>query len=109
MWIEGRTLRRRTAWPQRGLAPLIRRCNQQGISMNWDRIQGNWKQVVGKAKAQWGKLTDDDLDVVAGRREQLAGKIQERYGIAKDDVERQIADWELKATDAWFAKEEKRN
>jgi uncharacterized protein YjbJ (UPF0337 family) len=77
--------------------------------MNWDRIQGNWKQVVGKAKAQWGKLTDDDLDVVAGRREQLAGKIQERYGIAKDDVERQIADWELKATDAWFVKEEKRS
>ena len=75
--------------------------------MNWDRIQGNWKQVVGKAKAQWGKLTDDDLDVVAGRREQLAGKIQERYGIAKDDVERQIADWELKATDAWFVTEEK--
>ncbi|HEX5640677.1 MAG TPA: CsbD family protein [Burkholderiaceae bacterium] len=75
--------------------------------MNWDRIQGNWKQVVGKAKAQWGKLTDDDLDVVAGRREQLAGKIQERYGIAKDDVERQIADWEVKATDAWFVEEEK--
>jgi uncharacterized protein YjbJ (UPF0337 family) len=77
--------------------------------MNWDRIQGNWKQVVGKAKAQWGKLTDDDLDVVAGRREQLAGKIQERYGIAKDDVERQIAAWELKATDAWFVEEEKRS
>ena len=77
--------------------------------MNWDRIQGNWKQVVGKAKAQWGKLTDDDLDIVAGRREQLAGKIQERYGIAKDDVERQIADWELKATDEWFVKEEKRS
>jgi uncharacterized protein YjbJ (UPF0337 family) len=77
--------------------------------MNWDRIQGNWKQVVGKAKAQWGKLTDDDLDVVAGRREQLAGKIQEHYGIAKDDVERQIAEWELKATDAWFVKEDKRS
>jgi uncharacterized protein YjbJ (UPF0337 family) len=77
--------------------------------MNWDRIQGNWKQVVGKAKAQWGKLTDDDLDVVAGRREQLAGKIQERYGIAKDEVDKQIADWELKATDAWFVKEEKRS
>ena len=75
--------------------------------MNWDRIQGNWKQVVGKAKAQWGKLTDDDLDVVAGRREQLAGKIQERYGIAKDEVDKQIADWELKATDAWFVKDEK--
>ena len=77
--------------------------------MNWDRIQGNWKQVVGRAKAQWGKLTDDDLDVVAGRREQLAGKIQERYGIAKDEVDKQIADWELKATDAWFVKEEKRS
>ena len=58
--------------------------------MNWDRIQGNWKQVAGKAKAQWGKLTDDDLDVVAGRREQLAGRIQERYGIAKDEVEKQF-------------------
>jgi len=77
--------------------------------MNWDRIQGNWKQVVGKAKAQWGKLTDDDLDVVAGRREQLAGKIQERYGIAKDEVDQQIADWELKATDSWFVKDEKRS
>ncbi len=77
--------------------------------MNWDRIQGNWKQVVGKAKAQWGKLTDDDLDVVAGRREQLAGKIQERYGLAKDEVDKQIANWELKATDAWFVKDEKRS
>ena len=77
--------------------------------MNWDRIQGNWKQVVGKAKVQWGKLTDDDLDVVAGRREQLAGRIQERYGITKDEVEKQIVDWELKATDAWFVQEEKRS
>jgi uncharacterized protein YjbJ (UPF0337 family) len=77
---------------------------QRKEHMNWDRIQGNWKQVVGKAKAQWGKLTDDDLDVVAGRREQLAGRIQERYGIAKDEVEKQIADWELTATDAWFVK-----
>ena len=76
--------------------------------MNWDRIEGNWKQVVGKAKAQWGKLTDDDLDVVAGRREQLAGKIQERYGIATAEVDKQIAAWQLKATDAWFVKDEKR-
>jgi uncharacterized protein YjbJ (UPF0337 family) len=75
--------------------------------MNWDRIQGNWKQVVGKAKSQWGKLTDNDLDVIAGRREQLAGKIQERYCIAKENVERQIAAWELKATDGWFVKKEK--
>ncbi len=58
--------------------------------MNWDRIQGNWKQFKGQAKEQWGKLTDDDLDVAAGKRDQLAGKIQERYGIAKDEAERQI-------------------
>jgi uncharacterized protein YjbJ (UPF0337 family) len=70
--------------------------------MNWDRIQGNWKQVSGQAKAQWGKLTDDDLDVVAGRREEMAGKIQERYGVAKEDAHNQIAEWARKATDAWF-------
>ena len=73
--------------------------------MNWDTIQGNWKQVTGKAKQQWGKLTDDDMDVIAGRRDQLAGLIQERYGIAKDAAEKQVAEWEVKATDAWFTKE----
>jgi len=70
--------------------------------MNWDRIQGNWKQVSGQAKAQWGRLTDDDLDVVAGRREEMAGKIQERYGVAKEQAHQQIAEWARKATDAWF-------
>lgn len=73
--------------------------------MNWDQIQGNWKQVTGKAKEQWGKLTDDDLVTVDGRRDQLSGKIQERYGIAKDVAESQIAEWEKKATDFWFTKE----
>ena len=73
--------------------------------MNWDRIEGNWKQVTGKAKVQWGKLTSDDFDVIAGRRDQLAGKIQERYGIAKDEAEKQITEWERKATDAWFVKD----
>ncbi|HEY7459713.1 MAG TPA: CsbD family protein [Xanthobacteraceae bacterium] len=61
--------------------------------MNWDRIEGNWKQFKGKARQQWGHLTDDDLDVVEGNRQQLAGKLQERYGIAKDEAERQIDDW----------------
>jgi uncharacterized protein YjbJ (UPF0337 family) len=70
--------------------------------MNWQQIQGDWKQVTGKAKERWGKLTDDDLDVVAGRREQLAGKIQERYGVANEEAESQLAEWERKATDAWF-------
>ena len=72
--------------------------------MNWDRIEGNWKQLKGKAQSQWGKLTDDDFDVVAGKREQLAGKIQERYGIAKDAAERQVSDWERSADDSWFIK-----
>ena len=61
--------------------------------MNWDRIEGNWKQFKGHAKAQWGKLTDDDFDVVEGRRDQLVGRIQERYGIAKDEADRQVNDW----------------
>ncbi len=73
--------------------------------MNWDRIQGDWKQLTGRVKEQWGKLTDDDLSVVAGRREQLAGMIQERYGVAKDEAEKQVAAWQVKATDAWFAKD----
>jgi uncharacterized protein YjbJ (UPF0337 family) len=70
--------------------------------MNWDRIQGNWKQVKGKVKEQWGTLSDDDIDVVNGRREQLAGKIQERYGVAKEEAERQVATFEKHATDDWF-------
>lgn len=58
--------------------------------MNWDRIEGNWKQIKGKVHEKWGKLTDDHLDVVAGKREQLAGKIQEVYGVGKDEANRQI-------------------
>ena len=61
--------------------------------MNWDRIEGNWKQFRGKAQQQWGKLTDDDLDVVEGRRTELVGRIQERYGYAKDQAERQVDTW----------------
>jgi len=70
--------------------------------MNWDQIQGSWKLVTGQAREQWGKLTDDDLAIVAGRRDQLAGKIQERYGVAKEDAEKQIAEWQRKASDSWF-------
>jgi uncharacterized protein YjbJ (UPF0337 family) len=77
--------------------------HEQETGMNWDRIEGNWKQITGKAKAQWGKLTDDDLDVIAGRRDELAGKIQARYGIAKDEAEKQLSAWERKADDSWFS------
>jgi len=62
--------------------------------MNEDRIKGNWKQLTGKLKAQWGKLTDDDIQVAEGNSEYLAGKLQERYGIARDEAERQIREFD---------------
>lgn len=61
--------------------------------MDWDRVEGNWKQFKGKVKEKWGQLTDDDLDAVGGRREQLEGKIQQRYGLAKDQIRKDIDDW----------------
>jgi uncharacterized protein YjbJ (UPF0337 family) len=68
--------------------------HQEEIAMNWDRIEGNWKQLKGNVKQQWGKLTDDQLDVIAGRRDSLAGKIQETYGVSKDEAEKQLAAWQ---------------
>lgn len=62
--------------------------------MNWDRIEGSWTQFKGKVKEQWGELTDDQIDVINGRRDQLAGKIQETYGLTKEEAERQLEDWE---------------
>jgi uncharacterized protein YjbJ (UPF0337 family) len=64
--------------------------------MNNDRIQGRWKQLKGKVKEQWGKLTDDDLDVIAGRRDQLLGRIQQRHGVAKDEADRPDARFDEK-------------
>ncbi len=61
--------------------------------MNWDIIQGKWAELKGKAQIEWGKLTNDDLDVIDGRRKELASRIQDRYGIARDEAERQIDDW----------------
>src|ERR1700751_5393468 len=62
--------------------------------MNSDQIKGNWKQFVGKAKEKWGRLTHDDWQVVEGKRDQLVGKIQERYGITREEAERQLGDFE---------------
>ena len=61
--------------------------------MNWDRVEGNWKQFKGAAREQWGKLTDSDWDTLGGQKDQLVGKIQERYGISKDEAQRQADDW----------------
>ena len=58
--------------------------------MNWDQLTGKWKQSKGKITEKWGKLTDDDLQVIAGRRDQFVGRVQERYGIAKEEAEKQV-------------------
>ena len=61
--------------------------------MNWDRVEGNWKQFKGKAREKWGKLTDSDWDQVAGKKDQLIGRIQERYGISKEEAMKQADEW----------------
>ena len=61
--------------------------------MNWDRIEGNWKEFTGKAKQQWGKLTDDDLAQINGKRDELSGRLQRHYGYAKDRADREVTDW----------------
>ena len=61
--------------------------------MDWNRVQGSWKQLEGNLKAKWGKLTDNDLTVINGSREELEGKIQQRYGIARDQARKEIDDW----------------
>ncbi len=70
--------------------------------MNWDRVDGKWKQLKGRAKQQWRNLTDDDLDVAAGKCHELAGKVQERCGIAKDEAERQVDEWQRTMKD-WLS------
>ena len=66
---------------------------QEEMTMDWNRVEGNWKQFKGAAKEKWGKLTDDDLNVIEGRREQLEGKLQQRYGFAKDQISKDVDDW----------------
>jgi uncharacterized protein YjbJ (UPF0337 family) len=61
--------------------------------MDWNRIEGSWKELKGKIKQQWGDLTDDDLDRIAGKREELEGKIQQHYGLSKDAARKQVDDW----------------
>jgi uncharacterized protein YjbJ (UPF0337 family) len=87
MRAPGRSGTESTSWPQE------HRNVTKEFAMNWDRIEGNWKQFAGKVKERWGKLTDDDLQVINGRREQLEGKIQERYGYGKDQVKKELDDW----------------
>ena len=61
--------------------------------MNWDKVEGTWLQLRGKVKKRWGKLTNDDLDVINGKKEQFVGKLQEKYGIAREEAEKQLNSW----------------
>lgn len=61
--------------------------------MDWDRVEGNWKRMTGKVKEQWGKLDDDDRTMIGGEHDQLISRLQERYGIARDEAERQVNSW----------------
>ena len=62
--------------------------------MSWDQVEGNWKQFKGKVRETWGELTDDELEQIAGKRDILLGKIQERHGVAREEAEKQLKDWE---------------
>lgn len=64
------------------------------MNVNWDTVRGNWKQVKGEVKRQWGALTDDDMMELEGNRDKLIGKVQERYGLTHEVAERQVEDWE---------------
>jgi len=83
---------------------LVRTGRVKGTEMNWDQVQGKWKQYKGKAKEKWGELTDDELDKIDGRSQQLVGKIQERYGLKKEAAEQQANEF-LKSLDDNSAEE----
>jgi len=75
--------------------------------MNWDRVEGSWKQVMGKAREKWGKLTDDDWHTIGGKKDQLVGKVQERYGIAKDEAQKQADEWARALRDEDYAERQR--
>jgi uncharacterized protein YjbJ (UPF0337 family) len=75
------------------MAQIIEERHTEVILMNWDQIEGKWTQYKGKAREQWGKLTDSDLERIAGKKDQLVGAIQEKYGIAREAAEKQVEEF----------------
>jgi uncharacterized protein YjbJ (UPF0337 family) len=86
--------RRRSARISAGWPRMKKHETDRSTHMNWEQIQGNWKQISGKLRETWGRLTDDDFDRIAGKRDQLIGAIQQRYGIAKEEAEKQVRRFE---------------
>jgi len=76
--------------------------------MNWDQMEGKWKQAKGVVKQKWGKLTDDDLDVIAGKKDELVGKIQERYGITREEAKKEVDNYSFPDTYAYAEAEDLR-
>jgi len=76
--------------------------------MNWNQVEGRWKQVKGSVKQKWGKLTDDDLDIIDGDRQKLVGKIQERYGLAREAAEREVESWSMPSTSETASERERK-
>ena len=77
-------------------SPSTGQASQTDVKSIWEKFKGSWNQTKGAVKEQWGKLTDDDLLEIEGRRDQLVGKIQTRYGITKEEAEAQVGTWEQK-------------
>lgn len=77
--------------------------------MNWDQIAGKWKQMQGAVRQKWAKLTDDDLEFIAGSRDRFTGRLQERYGLAREDAERQLDEWQASVTEPPRTAEPRRN
>jgi uncharacterized protein YjbJ (UPF0337 family) len=71
----------------------VKQFKQRSMQMNWDQIEGKWMQVKGSVKQKWSKLTDDDLEYIAGARERFVGRLQERYGVAKEEAQRRADEW----------------
>jgi uncharacterized protein YjbJ (UPF0337 family) len=80
-------------WRTLTLAAVMAAITLPAMAINWDEVSGDWKQFEGKVQKQWGKLTNNDLQEAKGDRTILAGKIQERYGISKDEADRQVKNW----------------
>jgi uncharacterized protein YjbJ (UPF0337 family) len=81
------------SWQSVAVVTAMDAKSSRSVVMDWNRIEGNWKQAKGKVKEKWGQLTDDDLSQINGRRDQLEGRIQQRYGLAKDMVRKDVDDW----------------